>query len=84
MAAFVLLEAWSTLRGEWRCVWKEGGVVCVAQVGTTRMPLLYADNWVTLQQVCDCCRLSIIFVLDLVWYSIMYHRFLRYVVCMHI
>ena len=51
MAIFVLLEAWSRLRGEWRCVCKEGGVVCVAQVGTTRMHLLCADNWVILQQV---------------------------------
>ena len=53
MAMFVLLEVWSTLRGEWRYVYKEGGVVCVAQTGTTRMPLLYADSWATLQQVCD-------------------------------
>ena len=50
-ATFVLLEAWSPLRGEWRCVWKEGGVVCVGQVGTTRMRLLCADSWATLQQV---------------------------------
>ena len=53
MAMFVLLEVWSTLRGEWRCVYKESGVVCVAHTGTTRMRLLCADNWATLQQVCS-------------------------------
>ena len=34
-------------------MWKEGGLVCVTQIGTTRMHLLCADNWVTLQQVCN-------------------------------
>ena len=53
MAVFVLLEVWISLKGEWRCVCKEGGVVCVTQVGTIRMRLLCADNWATLQQVCD-------------------------------
>ena len=34
-------------------MYKEGGVVCVEVGGTTRMLLLCADSWVTLQQVCD-------------------------------
>ena len=53
MAMSVLLVAWIRLRGGWRRVCKEGGVVCVAQAGTTRMRLLCADSWVTQQQVCS-------------------------------
>ena len=41
------------VEGGWRCAYKEGGVVCVNGVGTTRMPLLCADSWAILQQVCD-------------------------------
>ena len=58
MVVFVLLEDWIRLRGGWRYVCKEGGVVCVGQIGTIRMRLLCADNWATLQQVCKwegCC-----------------------------
>ena len=32
-------------------MYKEGGVVFVTQVGTTRMHLLCVDSWATLQQV---------------------------------
>ena len=32
-------------------MYKEGGVVCVTIIGTTRMHLLCADSWATLQQV---------------------------------
>ena len=59
MAMSVLLEVWGSLRGEWRCVYKEDGLVCVTHTGVTRMLLLCADNWATLQQVCDLKLLTI-------------------------
>ena len=77
MAMFVLLEAWSELRGEWRCVYKEGGVVCVTHTGTTRMGLLCADSWVTLQQVCELQQVTVDhqhshFILGYTWYHFRY------------
>ena len=38
---------------------KEGGVVCVTQVGVARMYLLCADSWVTLQQVCELQKVTV-------------------------
>ena len=32
-------------------MWEGGGMVCVAQVGTTRMPSLYVGSWDTLPLV---------------------------------
>ena len=82
MVVSVLLGAWNVLRGEWRCVYKEGGVVCVNGIGVARMPLLYADSWATLQQVCDLQQVTADyqqshFILGCTWYHI------RYVVLYH-
>ena len=56
---------------------KEGGVVCVTHTGVARMPLLYADSWATLQQVCDSQQVTVDsqhshFILGCTWYHFRY------------
>ena len=49
----------NTFVREWRCVYREGGVVCVTHTGVTRMHLLCADSWATLQQVCELQKVTV-------------------------